>query len=368
MENTTLPVSLFWANFSFINERSAFSLSLQKGLRISSMVIYSLAFFLGVIGNGLVIFITGFRMKKTVSIIWFLNLAIADFTCTFFLPLSIAHLALAYQWPFGEVMCKVSPSMIILNLHASVYFLMIISVDRCISVRCPVWARNHRTPRLATFVALGTWILALALCSQNLYFRKTSSIGHIVFCYKEYSSDREQAKIIHRATVINRFILTFAIPFSVIIVCYRVIILQLRRNSSAWSNKPFKVITAVIVAFFICWFPYQVFCFLEVQAHEDPNLNSIVNHFFPLIASLAFINSGLNPILYVFVGREIKERLKRSILSVFENAFSEEINWSTRQKKMTDDVTHCNIIIFRLDTFSPTGEEQEVSCMDEDRK
>ncbi|XP_060113676.1 chemerin-like receptor 1 [Heteronotia binoei] len=353
MENTTLLVTLAYHNSSVMNEQFVCH---QNLLCVFSMVINSLTFLSGVVGNGLVIFITGFYMKKTVNTIWFLNLAIADFTFTFFLPLNIVYLALGFHWPFGEAMCKFCSTTVLVNLHASVYFLMIISVDRCISVRYPVWARNHRTIRLASFVALGVWILALALSSPNLQFRKTVRDRDSVWCHREFSSDEEQAKTIHRAVVISQFILTFAVPFSVIAVCYGVIVLQLK--SERLTSKPFKVITAVIVAFFVCWFPYHVLAFLKVQAAEDHTLSPLITVGAPLISSLAFVNSCLNPILYIFMGRGIKQRLKRSILSIFGNAFSEEFSQSTKQERMTDR-SHCNVNISRLVNFSPISQGQE---------
>ncbi|XP_015686825.2 G-protein coupled receptor 1-like, partial [Protobothrops mucrosquamatus] len=167
---------------------------LERAMHVISMVIYSLAFVLGVLGNGLVIFITGFRMKKSVNTVWFLNLAIADFAFTFFLPLSIAYLALRFHWPFGWFLCKLNSTLAFVNLYASVYLLMIISIDRYISVWFPVWAQNHRTPRLASFVAFGVWILALVLSFPVMYFRQTAPVeeNHIN-CYTNYG-DNPQLK------------------------------------------------------------------------------------------------------------------------------------------------------------------------------
>ncbi|XP_060113685.1 chemerin-like receptor 1 [Heteronotia binoei] len=298
--------------------------TLEKRLNILLMVIYSIAFILGVIGNGLVIFITGFRMKKTVNTIWFLNLAIADFTFTFFLPLNIVYLALGFHWPFGEAMCKFNSILDFVNLYASVYFLMVISIDRCISVLCPVWAQNHRNPRCASFVALGVWILALMLSSLTIHFKTTLQSINKIRCYSHYSHDKKQAKVTHRAVIISCFIFAFVIPFQVILICYGAIVLRLRRDHLARSSKPFKVITAVIVAFFVCWLPYHVFSFLERHLYKDPAMQSTVFFGVLLATTLTFINSCLNPILYVFMRHDFREWLKHSILSIFENALAEE--------------------------------------------
>ncbi|KAK9394501.1 chemokine-like receptor 1 [Crotalus adamanteus] len=306
-------------------------------MHVISMVIYSLAFVLGVLGNGLVIFITGFRMKKSVNTVWFLNLAIADFAFTFFLPLSVAYLALRFHWPFGWFLCKLNSTLAFLNLYASVYLLMVISIDRCISVRYPVWAQNHRTPRLASFVALGVWILALALSVPVMYFRQTAPVeeNHIN-CYTNYGDNPQLKKIRHQATIIMRFICAFVIPFTVILVCYGAIVLRLRGSQLSKSNKPFQVITAVIVVFFVCWFPYHVFSFIELTMHSGMQTTMRIG--VPLVTSLAFVNSCLNPILYVFMGQDFKKRLRLSLFSVFENAFTEDNSQNLTTSKTKSSV------------------------------
>ncbi|KAJ6663657.1 hypothetical protein lerEdw1_009736 [Lerista edwardsae] len=335
MTYTTITTQLANAN-NYMNNSDSGNYEDKNWLRKLDMVpvvIYSLAFVLGVTGNGLVIFITGFRMKKTVNTVWFLNLAIADFIFTFFLPLSITYIALKYHWPFGLAMCKINSTIALLNMYASVYLLMVISIDRCISVRLPVWAQNHRSPRLASFVALGVWILSLMLSSPNLYFRQTKTSYDVTYCHDHYSSEPEQHTIIHFAMINFRFTFAFVIPFGVILCSYVAVVLKLRRSRLSPSNKPFKVITAVIVAFFICWLPYHIFSFLDTKPSKSQTLRWVVYAGVPLASSLAFLNSCLNPILYVFMGHDFKEQLRRSLLSTFENAFTEQSNVNTTNTK-----------------------------------
>nr|XP_005315221.1 chemokine-like receptor 1 [Chrysemys picta bellii] len=350
VKGTSLPTTLldvfttsYYDSSNYNHEDTVRKRVLLNSMHVVSMVIYSIAFVLGVTGNGLVIFITGFRMKRTVNTIWFLNLAVADFIFTFFLPFSVAYTALGFHWPFGRALCKINTTLAFLNLYASVYLLMVISIDRCISVVRPVWAQNHRTPKLAFLVALGVWVVALALCSPNLYFRHTApspNNENITNCYNNFDTAGEGATTEqrkkrfnsnHRAMTISRFILGFVIPFTVIVCCYGAILAKLKRNQLARTGKPFKVIAAVIVAFFLCWLPYHIFSFLEMN--RTPSLDTALIVGLPLTASLAFINSCLNPILYVFMGQDFKEKVRRSLFSAFERAFSEEAVSTTANTK-----------------------------------
>ncbi|KAG9471282.1 chemerin-like receptor 1 [Eleutherodactylus coqui] len=293
-----------------------------------TLVVYSLAFVLGTTGNGLVLWFTIFKMKKTVNVIWFLNLSLADFTFTLFLPLSIIYLANNFNWLFGNFMCKLNSLVAFINLFASVFLLTVISIDRCISVIFPVWCQNHRTPRLALFVVMGVWILALMFSLPYFIFRDTFEYIDGTSCYNNFElGESEDIGISrHRGTIITRFIVGFFIPFTIIVTCYSVIALRIQRNHMTTSSKPFKVIIAVIISFFVCWIPYHIFSFLELHAvaRNDDYLARAVIVGIPFASSLAFMNSCVNPFLYVFIGRDFRVNFWRSIHSIFEKAFSED--------------------------------------------
>ncbi|GLD71985.1 chemokine-like receptor 1 [Lates japonicus] len=148
METTTTP---FYHNnattVSGQNNSDEYA-GLKKSLHTMSAIIYSLAFVLGVLGNGVVIWVTGFKMKKTVNTVWFLNLAVADFLFTAFLPFTVTSVALDFHWPFGNIMCKLNNTVTYLNMFASVYILVVISVDRCVCVclwcSSRLWAQSEK--------------------------------------------------------------------------------------------------------------------------------------------------------------------------------------------------------------------------------
>ncbi|XP_040899780.1 chemokine-like receptor 1 [Toxotes jaculatrix] len=318
---------------------------LRQSLNIMSLIVYCLAFFLGVLGNGVVIWVTGFKMKKTVNTVWFLNLAVADFLFTAFLPLGVTYTAMDFHWPFGNFMCKLNSTISFLNMFASVYILVVISVDRCVSVVWPVWAQNHRSVRRASYVSLGVWVLALILSAPNFIFRDTTpsnSNEDAIRCFNNFALsddyDTESVKQLrhfrHQAMIITRFILGFVVPFTVIVSCYAVIIHHLRRNRTLanQSSRPFKIIAAVITTFFLCWAPYHIMTLIEMVHHTTDSSNEILYHVtaigVPIATSLAFLNSCLNPLLYVFMGQDFKDKVRKSILNVLETAFQEEVSRS----------------------------------------
>uniref|UniRef100_A0A3Q3FZM6 Formyl peptide receptor 1 n=1 Tax=Kryptolebias marmoratus TaxID=37003 RepID=A0A3Q3FZM6_KRYMA len=272
--------------------------------RTVSLIVCSLAFVLGVLGNGVVIWVTGFKMKKTVNTVWFLNLAVADFLFT--MNLTILNL----------------------NLSASIYMLMVISVDRCVSVVKPVWAQNHRNVCKAFCVSLCVWALSLILSSPNFVFSGTdSSDNKVISCYMNLTqSDGFENRL--QAMIITYFLLDFVTPFTVIVSCYAVIIHRFRRNRTlaSKSSRTFKIIAAIIIVFFLCFAPMQIMNFFDLVTTDYTNetLSYTLSIFNAISFGLVCVNSCINPLLYVFMSPDFKDVVRKSILKVLENAFQEE--------------------------------------------
>ncbi|XP_077454227.1 chemerin-like receptor 1 [Stigmatopora argus] len=322
--------------YGYVYEYEDPSPQLFHSLKIMTIVISTLAFVLGVLGNGLVIWVTGFLMKKTVNTVWFLNLAVADFLFTGFLPMTVAYYAFEH-WPFGTFMCKLHGAVFALNMYASVYILMVISIDRCVAVVFPVWSQNHRRVKKAFHVSLCVWALALILSIPHFVFRDTGPSFQkkdVIYCYNQFLFSNVFTKELFQlhfyrgvALSVTHFLLSFAFPFVVIVSCYAVIIYRIRKNASLArrSSRTFKIIAAIVIVFFLCWAPFNILDLMELVSYKFRNKqlrNVIIGN--PITTSLVYINSCVNPLLYVFIGQDFKDRAFKSILKALKNAFQDE--------------------------------------------
>ncbi|CAH7415143.1 N-formyl peptide receptor 2 [Phodopus roborovskii] len=307
----------------------------SKVLWIFSMVVISITFFLGILGNGLVIWVAGFRMAHTVTTICYLNLALADFSFTATLPFLVTSMALKEKWPFGWFMCKLVHIVVDINLFGSVFLISLIALDRCICVLHPVWAQNHRTVSLARKVIIGPWILALILTLPIFLFLTTIRVpGGDVYCTFSFVSWGDTAvERLNAATTmltargIIRFVIGFSMPMSIVAICYGLIAAKMHRRALVNSSRPLRVLTAVVASFFICWFPFQLVALLQTVWLKETLFNGglkILDMLVHPTSSLAFFNSCLNPMLYVFVGQNFRKRLIHSLPSSLERALSED--------------------------------------------
>lgn len=284
----------------------------------SLVVLNSLIFILGVLGNGIVIWIAGFKMTKSVNTTWYLSLAVSDFLVCAIHPFNITHMAIQ-DWMFGLFLCKFTSFMMFVNMFSSIFLLVFISMDRCVSVMFPVWAQNHRTVRTASVIVVLAWVFSVILSIPSLIFRHVQEHMGKTVCFNSYARDGHS----HTAIAVSRFVSGFVVPFIVIIVCYSVITLrlmgsQIRRSSS----KPLKVMTALILTFFVCWLPYHVYILLELthSLHDTQHLM----HGLQFGTTLALANSCLNPVLYVFMGNDFRRKFRSSVLAKIENAMGED--------------------------------------------
>lgn len=291
-------------------------------LCVSLLVASALIFVLGFCGNAMVIWIAGFKMRKTVNTTWYLSLAVSDLVFCAFLPFNIAFMAME-EWVFGPALCKLVPSVLFLNMFSSIFLLVVISVDRLVSVAFPVWSQNHRTVKKASAVVVLVWLLAVTLSIPSAVFRDVGTHLGRTLCINAYMDFRN-----HAAVVLSRLVAGFVAPFLIIIICYSIIVHKLRNNRMMTrSSKPLRVMSALVAAFFVCWLPYHVFVVMDLY-HERHNRDILIAGL-KVGTATAAANSFLNPLLYVFMGNDFRQKFRRSVLVKLETGMAEERRTST---------------------------------------
>ncbi|XP_071968976.1 C5a anaphylatoxin chemotactic receptor 1-like [Engystomops pustulosus] len=285
------------------------------------ITLYSIIFLLGIIGNGLVIWIAGFRMKKTISVVWFLHLAIADLLCCASMPLLITHLASVNVCRSfsSKIFCSLNIFLLYINMSASVLLLTAMSIDRWVSVMWPFWAKVHRTQKRVRIAAGIIWGLSLFWAGIMFYL--------LVF-YVLYVSD-----IYNTAMTIQliRLVLMFVIPFLIIFTSYVTIFLKIKKsNRPQRSQRPYRIITAVILGFFVCWAPYYIWPLTPLY-RDTFGVEFYVAHL--IVNSLAYLNSCINPIIYVFMGQDFRPGFLKSIAFRVEKALGDHPDEFCRERK-----------------------------------
>ncbi|XP_073451194.1 C3a anaphylatoxin chemotactic receptor-like [Aquarana catesbeiana] len=275
-----------------------------------TVLVLSITTLVGVPGNALVLWVTGVKMERTVTTVWFGNLALADIMCCLCLPFIVVQF-FYQEWLYGPALCRILPFIVPLNMYTSVFTLVAISVDRWILVVHPVWARNHRRNKMAWMICLVIWMLSLMMCLP-VAINKRYDFNNIT-CY----SDLYMIKSIN----FTRTICAFLIPLIIICICY--IHLAFKAQNIRFSKvgrKTIKMSVSVIVVFFITWAPYHTIGVIVLYTYNE------VLYILDLLAlSLATFNSCINPILYVFLGKYMKQKLRQSIGELMQNILRENL-------------------------------------------
>ncbi|XP_072884185.1 C3a anaphylatoxin chemotactic receptor-like [Hemitrygon akajei] len=266
-------------------------------LSFVSMVIFTLTVLLGVPGNGAVIWVTGFKMKSKVHTVCFLSLALTDLIYCLTLPFRMANIFLIYSGYNAYFSLKLIRTLTFLNASASIYLLCLISICRCLSITRPTWFQQHLSLTWIRASCFGVWILAFVMCQPVLLLRDWKK----------------------ELTVLQPFwfVFIFGLPLLIMITSYSVVGCRLQENRSLKSKKPVRLIITVVITFMICWIPNTVCNLVSTFTPIPPDWTLFT-------VALASFNSALNPLLYVFAGREFHQVFRRSILASLHLALGEQ--------------------------------------------
>ncbi|KAG7223033.1 hypothetical protein INR49_015922 [Caranx melampygus] len=307
-------LSSYESNYTFPDIEIEFLTPEIQPIQIVALVFYALVVLLGVPGNALVVWVTGFCMQRSVTSLWFLNLALADLLCCLSLPLLMVPLAHDDHWPFGPLACTLIKGVFYLVMYCSVLQLVLISLDRWLLVSRPVWCQNNRRPKQAAFMCVAVWCLALIGSIPQFVYTKEIEAG----------VDKRECLTVNSplsAKIITsvRFMLGFFLPFLAIVTCHWVVYRRTQHGVTRGrtrSKRTLRVIIAVVLSFFLCWLPLHIidFLYLTIRRSSPHSPRLYIAHVLALC--LAYFNSCINPVLYVCLGRGFKDSMNRSLRSM----------------------------------------------------
>ncbi|XP_075037182.1 C-X-C chemokine receptor type 2-like [Mixophyes fleayi] len=281
------------------------------------VVVYTLVFLLNVVGNSLVILVIHYnKLKRSSTDVYLLNLAIADLMFAVTLPFWAAYKA--HEWVFGIFMCKVVSILQEVNFYSGILLLACISVDRYLAI---VHATESVTQKRhwVKYISLAIWIFSFLISLPTIWFKDvflTPKNGRV--CYENIGHENtEEWMVILR---IGRHLVGFFIPLLIMLFCYGFTIKTLFQAKNNNKHRAMKVIFAVVLAFLICWLPYNITVIVDSlmrtsYINETCAIRNQLGVALPVTEIIGYTHSCINPILYAFIGQKFRQTFLRILAS-----------------------------------------------------
>uniref|UniRef100_A0A3Q3WQ57 Urotensin-2 receptor n=1 Tax=Mola mola TaxID=94237 RepID=A0A3Q3WQ57_MOLML len=249
-----------------------------------------------------------------------MNLALADLLYLSTIPFVVCTY-FAHDWLFGEAGCRILLSLDILTMHASVFILVAMSLERYRAVATP-FSAHRSSSRRRRLVAGIIWGLAFVLTLPmmvmiRLRVGKPTGAGLVKrICFPTWTPEAFKAYI----TVL--FLTSVLVPGLVIVGLYVGLArgywaAQSRLGGSrsarrrGLKQKVISMIFSIVVAYWACFLPFWGWQLAQLFSPESlktlsPAAHNYVNFF---VTCLTYGNSCINPFLYTLLTRNYKDYL-----------------------------------------------------------
>ncbi|XP_070604782.1 mas-related G-protein coupled receptor member H-like [Erythrolamprus reginae] len=253
---------------------------------------------IGFVGNGYIIWLLGFQIKKNSFTTFILNLAITDFgylTCTF-----IYSMQPFTNFQGGSILYDICAFFIHMTYTNANFLLTAISIDRCVAVRFPIWHRCSRPKHLSSNVCVLLWISSFLLSGSMSIMR--------VF--------------VNDIPLIIHYLVAAIVCLPLITLSTVILFFKVRRKSNQKNrSRLLLMITMTLLCFLILAFPLNVL----VVIINFSNIDTYTIIFWNAgIIMCSCLNSSINPVIYFLVGRKKGAQSKESMKVILQKVFKEE--------------------------------------------
>lgn len=292
-------------------------------------ILDAVIFVAGVLGNGLVcVVVVKENLHRSLAYCLILNLAISDLGILLFsLPFGVLRTE-DVSWPLGEFGCKVLYPLSDVFHGVSIASITAIAVFRYRGIISGHGLSQKGAMKTVKIVILLIWLLSCLLFVVPLFFvmNYVERGGH-AYCHPRFPNIMYY-KLYQAETVL----LTYLLPLGIILFTYLRIRRRLNesialhsqirresrnRGSSALGRarcasdrnyKALKILTPVVLVFFITLLPYNVFRVVDI--FQDTSQFEYLLFFFKICILFFVCNSSANPLIYALFSEDFRKAFK----------------------------------------------------------
>ncbi|EDL76813.1 rCG26033 [Rattus norvegicus] len=285
--------------------------------RVFLPVVYSLIFVLGLAGNLLllVVLLHSVPQRRRMIELYLLNLAVSNLL--FVVTMPFWAISVAWHWVFGSFLCKVVSTLYSINFYCGIFFITCMSLDKYLEIVHAQPLHRPKTRFRNLLLIVMVWITALAVSVPEMVFVKVhQTLDGVWHCYADFGGHATIWKLYLR---FQMNLLGFLFPLLAMIFFYSRIGCVLVRLRPPGQGRALRTAAALVVVFFLLWFPYNLTLFLhsllDLHVFGNCEISHRLDYMLQVTESLAFSHCCFTPVLYAFSSHSFRQYLK-AVLSV----------------------------------------------------
>ncbi|CAI4224094.1 unnamed protein product [Auanema sp. JU1783] len=310
---------------------------------IQVTTVYTIIFIIGLIGNLVTcVVIRRHPMLKTHSSHYLLNLACADLvTLCVGLPFEVVMNWNQYPWPFPDFVCNLKALIAETTISVSILTILLFSIERYIAVCHPfIFVKMKPLRNNVHYFLIFTWVISI-ICAIPFAIHHRADFMLKDWPYTNNGQPVISSKMCMIAVMFDHQLLTtfkflfhfsaimfFVIPLSIIFILYVLISYHISSSRKGLQRsetiedghlRVTFILTAIILAFFVCYLPFQIQR-LAFFYFDNSEFFSMLNQYVYFISGFLFyLATIINPILYNLVSTRFRKASREVIISLLFN-------------------------------------------------
>lgn len=321
------------------------------GNRVAIIFFFFLIFVASFIGNSILSFaiIRHKGMRRSSTNFSVLSLSLANILITAFcIPVFVIDAFIVDKWTFGAIGCKLVAFLQNLAINASIFTLVIISVEKFLVVCFPFRVRSQKTK--VRYLVLGGWVVGIIQSSVYLSYKKLKMFNGIPYCIDVWPSFKtRQIFLVVEAVALRIIPLVLMIALHVVTIVKIKARLKYRaqENSAAKSaavnvvgsqalkkrQRAVVMLVFIVTAAAVTLFPHYCFRCWRLLANSEklPDVYTF-NIFITVFTWLLFFNSTCHPIIFGLMSSKYRKAAKRTLSITWKSPLGSSMGKKKRQQ------------------------------------